>query len=477
MNKRTLGRLWLLALLPKLVLAGFFFNFPISLDDMYQYDMLARSLKRGEGFRWYSREDFQPLRPYYERLIDLEEIDLPESGFKTAHRGPGYPFFLSLIYRAVPDQHRFGWARIIQAALMAGLAPLTAMIAFRGGFSARSAQLAGYAAAVYPLWIVYPLGLVSENLFIPLLGCSYLSLLASSRPRLARDSLRSGILLGATMLTRSVVALFLPLSAWWTARSKHQKWTLSLLMFAVAVGLTLPWAFRNSVLLGKPTYLESSLGYNLFISYHPDGDGGFIHEIATLPLKFFDDPSRMAYTTPQAWQFIRNDPLEALVRVVRKTAFFLGVEDKEMVYFYTNNQLGKIPQPWLAVLYGVVILPWLVILALAPLGMLIHPQKPAAALSLLLVLGYTLPHLLVIAEPRFHMALVPILIPFAASAWTNRGNIAQLLQRSPWKYPRWKLGAAWGALGAFSAWYILIRWPILSRMLTDPQSHQLYLPY
>ena len=29
----------------------------IGLDDMFQYDMLARSLAAGDGFRWYAEDD------------------------------------------------------------------------------------------------------------------------------------------------------------------------------------------------------------------------------------------------------------------------------------------------------------------------------------------------------------------------------------------------------------------------------------
>jgi hypothetical protein len=34
----------------------------IGLDDMFQYDMLARSLVAGNGFRWYAQEDLEPAR-------------------------------------------------------------------------------------------------------------------------------------------------------------------------------------------------------------------------------------------------------------------------------------------------------------------------------------------------------------------------------------------------------------------------------
>lgn len=477
MKKINLWWLWLVAFLPRLLIAIAFFDAGISLDDMYQYDMLARSLAEGRGFRWYSAADFEPLRSYYTRFLDVEQLDFPEEGIQTAHRGPGYPTFLSLIYRVTPETTRFGWVRVIQAGLMAGLAPLIALIALSYGLSRNAARLSGWAAAWYPLLLFYPVGLASENLFLPLLVISVQFLLSIPPSGRISRSLLTGVLLGLTALTRSVISLFLPLSAWWIGRRVSGRWTVGLLVLVTAVGITLPWAVRNSMLMGKGSFLESSLGYNLFISYHPEGDGGFDHRIAVLPLQFVEDRQREDYALSRALEYIRDDPGEALERVVRKTAYFLGVEDKELVYFYTNNQIGNIPQPWLSVLYVLFVLPWLLILLLAPLGMLLHRQRAGVSLSLLLFAGYTLPHLLIIAEPRFHLALVPVLLPFAASAWESRKSIHEKITHAGWKRPYLKLGLTWAALAGFSLWYLAMRWPTLVQVMTSPHSNQLYLAY
>jgi hypothetical protein len=89
--------------------------------------------------------------------------------------------------------------------------------------------------------------------------------------------------------------------------------------------------------MGKPTFLETSLGYNLYISYPPEGHGGFISRIAIEPLAHIEDRARDAFATQQALQFIKDDPGDALQRVFRKMAFFFGLEDREMIYFYGNG--------------------------------------------------------------------------------------------------------------------------------------------
>ena len=68
----------------------------IGLDDMFQYDMLARSLASGNGFRWYAYEDLQRLEPYVN--FDLSSIDYdPVRGMPTSFRAPLYPSFLAVI--------------------------------------------------------------------------------------------------------------------------------------------------------------------------------------------------------------------------------------------------------------------------------------------------------------------------------------------------------------------------------------------
>jgi len=55
----------------------------------------------------------------------------------------------------------------------------------------------------------------------------------------------------------------------------------------------------------------------------------------------------------------------------------------------------------------------------ATVGIWTLRRKPEALLAALLVIGYALPHILIIAEPRYHLALVPVLIPFAVQGWVE----------------------------------------------------------
>ena len=100
MNKlRSLSfgwRIFLLALVLRLIPVLFSINLPIGLDDMFQYDMLARSIASGQGFRWYAQEDLDLIQSYFDMDFVVGEYD--PKGVISSFRAPGYPAFLALIY-------------------------------------------------------------------------------------------------------------------------------------------------------------------------------------------------------------------------------------------------------------------------------------------------------------------------------------------------------------------------------------------
>jgi hypothetical protein len=153
----------------------------IGLDDMFQYDMLARSLASGNGFRWYALQDLKLLEPYIK--FDLSSVDYdPQRGLETSFRAPLYPAFLAVVYYFVGvGPQRFFAARFAQAFISAFLALLTYLVAGRL-FPDRqhAAKIAAWVTACYPLLIVYPIGLATENLFFVLLLASFFFLLLAA---------------------------------------------------------------------------------------------------------------------------------------------------------------------------------------------------------------------------------------------------------------------------------------------------------
>lgn len=450
-QRKTFLGLWLLALLPHLVFVLMFIKYPIALDDMFQYDMLARSLISGNGYRWYAAEDMEALRPYMSQFLDLSKLNPPPEGVLTAFRAPGYPFFLAGLYGLVPSEIRFAVVRVVQAALMALMAPLVAQLALKLGMGRRAAIMAGVVIAFYPILCFYPIALASENLFIPLVLISFLLVLqAADSPRL-RFSLFAGLALGLAILTRSILLPFAILAALWLWRFGQARSKGALLLLATVFGVCLPWTVRNTLVMGRPVFVENSGGYNLFVGYHPEGNGGFVSDVAIIPMTILDDAERDQFCTQSALEYIRNDPAEAALRVLRRAAYFVGVEDREMTFFYTNNFFGAWPQPWLTLVYLLLTLPWIGTCIFALLGMSMAPKRPALWLTLALVVGYALPHFFILAEPRFHLALAPILLPFAAWGWLERRRAVTYVF-SKTEHSRYAWAALSGLILLLSLW-------------------------
>lgn len=414
------------------LVAALFIRQPIALDDMYQYDMLARSLSEGNGYRWYSAADVAVLRPYYAQFLDMDRLDFPPDGLLTTFRAPGYPFFLAFLYLFVPTAGQITLARLAQAALAGLLAPLAALLGRLAGFSTKERLPAALGMCFYPILLFYPIGLASENLYIPLGAASLAAVYLAAKRAVLKWIILAGLLCGLLMLTRSIFAVFVLLAGVWLARFNPLRLKAALIFLGIAFGLCLPWAVRNSIIMGKPAFVENSGGYNLFIGYHPQGNGGFVSKIAILPMNILDDGERERYCMREALRFLRDDPLEGLRRVGVRAGMFLGPEDREFSYFYSNGFMGEIRQPWITLIYALLAIPWGLTLLMGAAGLWLARKTAFGWLAAFFLLGYALPHLLIIAEPRFHLVWAPVLIPFAVHGWRmlRRTGRRQWLKRN-----------------------------------------------
>src|SRR5512145_1215258 len=126
-------RIYIVALVIRLIPVLLTSGLRIGLDDMFQYDMLARSLASGHGFRWYAETDLNQLASYID--FDLTSVNGydPALGIPTSFRAPLYPTFLAIVYFLTGSgASRFFAARLAQAIFLgAPLAPLTYLVAKR----------------------------------------------------------------------------------------------------------------------------------------------------------------------------------------------------------------------------------------------------------------------------------------------------------------------------------------------------------
>jgi len=425
------ARIYLVALALRLIPVLLAIDLPIGLDDMFQYDMLGRSLAAGNGFRWYAQEDLDLARQYVD--FDFVVGDYDPRGILTSFRAPLYPAFLTGVYLLSGLTWRLFAARLAQAFIGATLAPLAYALGKRLFPEAeRGAQWAGWAMAVYPMLLIYPLALATENLFIPLVAAATLALLHAADSGRGRDYALAGALLGLATLTRSVILGFVGLAILWVWFSRRERRGALLLAAAVFVLVT-PWVVRNSLLHGKLSGVESSMGYNLYLSYHPEGSGSFQYGISLDLLPYLDDAQREAIGMQSAIGFIRDDPGRVAPLALQRLGYFFGLEKRAISYFYSNGFFGAIPQAPLIGLFLLFTVPFVVLATLSVAALALMQSNANRWLVLLLIGGYLLPHVLILAEPRFHLTLVPLLAAFAGYTLADWPRLRQRAQTNRWR--------------------------------------------
>src|SRR6185436_20118617 len=424
-------RIFIVALILRLIPVILARGLGIGLDDMFQYDMLARSLASGNGFRWYAQEDLNQLASFVDfDLSSVKEYD-PILGVPTSFRAPLYPAFLALVYFFNGTNFsRFFAARLAQAIFLgAPLAPLTYLVSrklfpplHQGGRavwnSERAAHISGWVMAAYPMLLVYPLGLGTENPFFILLLLSFFFLLASNENPTPFNFLLSGLFLGLTALTRSVILPFAVLAILWSLFILYQQRGATLIAIALLLTVS-PWIIRNSLLHHKPTGIETSMGYNLYLGYHPKGNGSFVFGPSLDLLPILDDAERDKIRTQQAMEFIREQPERFFPLAVNRLGFFFGLEKRVLMYFYSNNIIGYIPRSLLLTISAILLLPFVFISTYAALGLSFLRWRPEHILLGLLLISYLLPHIFILSEDRFHLALVPYIAMLAAQVWVS----------------------------------------------------------
>jgi hypothetical protein len=420
-------RIFLIALILRLVPVLMTRSLGIGLDDMFQYDMLARSLASGNGYRWYAHDDLGMLEQYVD--FDLSAIDYdPVRGVPTSFRAPLYPAFLALIYFLTgAGAGRFFAIRLVQAGLNALMAPLTYLVARRLFPESKPAPvIAAWIIVCYPMLIIYPLGLATENLFFLLVLASFYFLLKIPKPQISNPVSRfstlfpllTGVFLSLAVLTRSVILPFAGIAVLWTWFMRKQKRS-AVIMSLIMMLLISPWVIRNSLLHNRLTGVESSMGYNLYLGYHPEGDGSFKFGPSLDLLTIMDDAERDQLGTQKALEFILTRPERLVPLAINRFGFFFGLEKRALMYLYSNDLIGYLPPAILIAIAIIILLPFVVVATSAALGLALTRLRPDTILLYILLFAYITPHVLILSEDRFHLAVLPFFAILASLAWTG----------------------------------------------------------
>jgi hypothetical protein len=286
---------------------------PLTHDER-EYLALARSLARGEGYRY-----------------PAEEPD-PGTGQQFG-RAPGYPAFLSTFIVPVATDHVPRRVQVVQAALGAVGVWLIGVLAARAA-GPRAGVAAAAIAAVYPPLVWMPAYALSEQLFSVVALTAALALQKkgdthSFSQKTVGVPVFGGALVGLGILIRPVMMFFLPLAALWMMAKRAYRAAAILILAAVLV--VLPWTIRNHRVHGRWIAVASEGGVTFWTGNHPlargDGDLAANPDLKQAELAFRaahagltpEQLEPLYYRDAMAW--IRGNPAAWLALEARK-AFY-----------------------------------------------------------------------------------------------------------------------------------------------------------
>lgn len=344
-------------------------------------------------------------------------------------RAPFYPYFLAAIFKIFGTNLLI--SRVIQHIIGIGAVLLTYRLADRA-FGKRTAFWAGIIAAVYPTLIYFESRLLLDSIAV-FLDLLLLNILVDA---FEKDSLPgyllSGIILGASALTRPNILLFSPFILLWFLLARKGEFKKNILrIIPVALGAILivsPVTLRNYIKSGDFVLIATQGGVNFYIGNNPLSDG------ATASIPEFGErweyrdcialaeestggklsPSEVSeFFYKKGLGFIANNPKEAALLFLRKIYLWLNR------YEVSNNQNIYFHRRYFYILY---LLPFAfsIVGTFGLFGMFCGARKNSTT-SLLTIyfIIYSVSVILFFITARFRLPILPVLIIFTPFGLTR----------------------------------------------------------
>lgn len=376
---------------------------PLTHDER-EYLALARSLARGEGYRYPADEPS------------------PGTGQQFG-RAPGYPAFLSTFVEPVPVEHVPPRVQVLQSVLGGAGILLIAAIAYRAG-GPRSGVAAAALAAIYPPLVWMPAYALSETLYSTVALAIVLILGKGDSPlfqRLEKGTVPffSGLLTGLAILVRPAMVFFVPFAALWMVA--RRAYGAAAVFALVAVLVVAPWTIRNHRVYGRWIAVASEGGVTFWTGNHPlaKGDG----DLAANPdLKRAELAFRAAHPdlTPE-----QLEPLyyrEAFAWIGGHPGAWLALTARKA--FYTIVPIGPSYAVHSSRYIAASVIPYALVLAAAIAGARRArdmPGRRAAEPLWLMAASTIMAGLIFFPQERFRLPVIdPALIVTAALIWSER---------------------------------------------------------
>ena len=240
-------------------------------------------------------------------------------------RHPLYPLFISGIYSFTNNSLT---AVKLAQILIHGFTCIIIYLISKILFKKELISLASAAAwAIYPLPISLTIWLFSETLFIFLLSLSILFLLKNRQMPGLKNAFLSGLFLGFTILTKSIILPFIPILFFWSVLTSKNRLAPKLRNFLIILSslfLTIsPWLLRNYI-VHKSALPMATGGAVSFYSYNNEKALEMVNDPLRFVYPFTEEQKRELsglseleankYLTNLGWQFIQSHPKDFLRR-------------------------------------------------------------------------------------------------------------------------------------------------------------------
>jgi 4-amino-4-deoxy-L-arabinose transferase-like glycosyltransferase len=348
-------------------------------NDALEYRALGVSLSQGKGY-------------------------VTMSGDPTAFRPPIYPLFLAVISSVAG--YNLLWVRIFQAVIGALICVLVYFIATKV-FDKKVAILSGSLCCLYPPLIVNVSEIMTETLFTFFLVLG-IWLIISKRSLL--HLLLCGFVFGLALLTRPFIIFFFPFIFYWLLIHDKYKSTKGIVILLIGILIVLsPWTIRNYLQLNRFVPLSNIGGLALYNSYMVPKKGFGYNSLENVNDEYFkidNETDKNKYLIEKSIEYIKKNPGKVIKLTAIKALLFVYPFDG---YWYPISFGSK---------YNIF---WGLVLCFATLGIVLHfdDKNDEKKIIYFLLISFLIGIIIFYGSPRFRFPIEPLLICFAASAFSR----------------------------------------------------------
>lgn len=377
--------------------------------DGVLYERAARAIARGMGYVTFM---------FVQRSSDT---------VPTAFYPVGYPAFIGALYRVFGEH-----LAVLHAA---GVCVSALSIAFAHRIAhrvrpGRPALLAALFAALLPGPVLFAPSAMTEPLFGMLLAIALWALTRSPAGATRPWLLVAGLVLASATYVRPQALLVAPVLG--ALSRPHTDSIRSRMLAAIIVTITtivpvLPWTARNCARIDGCAFVSTNGGSNLAIGAIPRANGQYFALNADDGCKgVVGETARDHCWRAIALQAIRRDPARWLALALVKLDHTLSYEAFPVGYLREARALTMDDQretEWRRAITR----PWRVFLLLALFALVPWPRRsplaPAAIAACAATLTVLATHLVFFGGDRYHLAIVPWLVPLVAASLRDIGQL------------------------------------------------------